>query len=164
MIVKFLNGTEKNIESLVGADLSFADLKDVNREGVDFTRAYLTGADLRGADLNHANFREANLTCANLEGADLTYANLEGAELRNAIFRSADLMKADLTGAKMDYSTWPLWCGSIGVKVDVKIAKQLVYHAISVDCDDPEFLKIREFCKDFANGFHRVQDKDCKKV
>lgn len=84
---------------------------------------------------------------------DLCEANLCGADLRGA-----DLCKADLRGANIDFSCWPLWCGSLGVKVDVRIARQLAYHFCALDCDDPEYIKARNAILDIANQFHRVQE------
>lgn len=70
----------------------------------------------------------------------------------------ADLSKADLRGANIDYACWPLWCGSLGVKVDVRIARQLAYHLCALDCDDPEYIKARDALLPFSNQFHRVQE------
>lgn len=89
--------------------------------------------NLRGADLHRANLCEADLCGANLRGADLR-------------------------GANIDYACWPLWCGSLGVKVDVRIARQLAYHLCALDCDDPEYIKARNALLPFANQFHRVQE------
>ena len=80
---------------------------------------------------------------ADLRGADLWGANLRGANLR---------------GADLDYSCWPLWCGSLGAKVDKRIAVQLAYHFCSLNCDDPEYLTMRNSLIDFANQFHRIDE------
>ena len=96
--------------------------------------------DLRYADLRYANLRYADLRYANLRYADLRYANLRYANLR---------------GADIDFSCWPLWCGSLGVRVDKKIAVQLMYHACALNCDDSEYLAVRAACLDFANKMHR---------
>lgn len=69
-----------------------------------------------------------------------------------------ELHGADLRGANIDYACWPLWCGSLGVKVDVRIARQLAYHLCALDCDDPEYIKARDALLPFANQFHRVQE------
>ena len=95
-------------------------------------------ADLRGADLGGANLRGANLSYANLRYADLRYADLRGADL--------------------DFSCWPLWCGSLAVKVCKRIAVQLAYHFCRLDCDDPEYIAARNAILDFANQFHRVDE------
>ena len=65
----------------------------------------------------------------------------ERADLRWANLQDADLQRADL-----DFSSWPLWCCSVGVKVDKRIAVQLLYHAVAVmrGVDDAE-------CKYVAN-------------
>ena len=86
-------------------------------------------------------------------------ANLHGAILNDANLRSADLHGANLHGANVDFSSWPLWCGSLkGVKVDARIARQLAYHLCSVVCDDPEFTSIRDQILPFANKFHKVDE------
>ena len=100
-------------------------------------------ADLQGANLQGANLQDANLQDANLQGADLRYANLQGANLQ---------------GANLDYSCWPLWCGSLDVKVDRRIAAQLAYHFCRLDCDDPDYIAARNAIIHFANEFHRVEE------
>ena len=93
------------------------------------------------------------------EIADLRNAVLRGADLCGADLSDADLRGADLRGADVDYSSWPLWCGSLkGVKVDARIARQLAYHLCSVVCDDPEFTSARNQILPFANKFHRVDE------
>ena len=95
---------------------------------------------------------------ANIHGANLCEANLSEANLRRSNLRGADLRGADLRGANLDYSCWPLWCGSLDVKVDARIARQLAYHFCRLDCDDPEYLEARKTIAKFANGFHRVDE------
>ena len=70
----------------------------------------------------------------------------------------ADLRGADLRGADLDYSCWPLWCGSLDVKADKKIAAQLAYHFCRLDCDDPKYIKTRNAILNFANQFHQVDE------
>lgn len=85
-------------------------------------------------------------------------ANFYWTNFRGADLRGADLCGADLCGAGLDYSCWPLWCGSLDVKVDARIARQLAYHFCRLDCDDPEYLEARKAIAKFANGFHRVDE------
>jgi uncharacterized protein YjbI with pentapeptide repeats len=106
-------------------------------------------------DLIRTNDGEKRL---NLRHADLTGADLTGANLRHADLGHADLRHADLTCADLDFSSWPLWCGSLNVKVDAKIARQLAYHFCRLECDDPDFIAARNAIIGFANGFHRVDE------
>jgi hypothetical protein len=76
--------------------------------------------------------KKADLRGADLRGADLRVADLRGADLRGADLRVADLREADLSGANIDFSCWPLWCGSLNAKIDERIARQLLYHAFAV--------------------------------
>ena len=89
-------------------------------------------------------------------------ADLRGVNLWRADLREADLRVANLRGANLDYSCWPLWCGSLDVKVDARIAAQLAYHFCRLDCDDPDYIAARNAILDFANTFHRV--KECGKL
>ena len=118
----------------------------------------LRGADLFEADLCEADLCEADLCEADLCEADLCEADLCEADLCVADLSKADLRAADLRGANIDYACWPLWRGSLGVKVDVRIARQLAYHLCALDCDDPEYIKARNALLPFANQFHRVQE------
>ena len=137
-----------------------------NEEGgekADLYRADLGGANLGRADLGGANLGRADLCWANLHGADLGGADLGGANLGRADLGRANLYRANLhgaylCGADLDYSCWPLWCGSLDVKVDARIARQLAYHFCRLDCDDPEYLEARKAIAEFANGFHRVDE------
>jgi uncharacterized protein YjbI with pentapeptide repeats len=80
----------------------------------------------------------------------------ERADLRYADLRDANLRDANLHGADLDFSCLPLWCGSLGVIVDRRIAAQIAYHFCSLVCDDDEVVHIQKLLYDFANTFHRV--------
>lgn len=122
-----------------------------NEEGGHY--ADLLGANLHGADLHGADLRGANLQAANLHGA-----NLQRADLQRANFRGANLRGANLRGANIDYSCWPLWCGSLGVKVDRRIFCQLAYHLCRVIVDDDECKEAQLRLGRLANEFHRADE------
>ncbi|MDY6958315.1 MAG: pentapeptide repeat-containing protein, partial [Halobacteriota archaeon] len=96
-----------------------------------------------------------------LRWANLRGANLRGADLRGADLRWANLRWANLRGANLDFSVWPLWCGSSNVKIDERLARQLLAHAFHV---------AKEFCPptqeqiEFCNGFHRIQSGEFPKL
>ena len=126
---------------------------DYDLSGADLRGANLMSADLSGADLRGANLRGANLRSADLRSADLRGADLSGADLSDANLRSADLSDANL-----DYSCYPLWCGSLHLKADKRLACQLAYHLCSMQCDDADYIKMRNSILGFANQFHRVDE------
>ena len=70
----------------------------------------------------------------------------------------ANLTGADLRGTDIDFSCYPLWCGSLGLKADKRLACQLAYHLCSMQCDDAEYIKMRNSILGFANKFHRVDE------
>lgn len=140
---------------LTGANLTGANLTEANLREAGLRWANLREANLRWADLTGANLTRADLTEADLTGANLREADLREANLRWANLRWADLRWANLREANLDFSAWPLWCGSLNVKCDTRLARQLAYHLCALDCDDPEFLQVREACLDFANKMHR---------
>lgn len=119
-------------------------------------RANLTEADLTRADLTRADLTEAYLT-----GANLTWANLTEADLRGA-----DLTGADLTGANLDFSSLPLWCGSLSAHFDDRQLIQIAYHLVkaglqSKNASEETKAELSKLI-DFANKFHRVDE--CGKI
>ena len=90
--------------------------------------------------------------------ADLRGANLVGADLRGANLWEANLRGANLREADLDYSCWPLWCGSLDVRVCKRIAAQLAYHFCRLDCDDPEVIAAQNAIIPLANQFHRADE------
>ena len=143
-----LNGCKK---AILEYDLSRADLSRADLSGADLSRANLSRADLSRADLSGADLSRANLSRANLSRANLSGADLSGADLSRA-----NLSRANLSGANLDFSCLPLWCGGLNLKVDKRLACQLTYHLCSMQCDDAEFVAMRNSILRFANQFHRA--------
>ena len=101
---------------------------------------------------------------AYLQGAYLRGANLQDAYLRGAYLQGADLRDVDLRGADIDYSAWPLWCGSLEAYIDDRIAIQLLYHLLRpaqaspyVSQEVKEKLMTDDLI-DLANRFHRAEE------
>ena len=145
------------------ADLSGADLSDANLRGANLSDANLSDANLRGANLSDANLSDANLRRADLSDANLRRADLSGADFSDANLSDANLRRADLSGAdlrraNLDYSCYPLWCGSLHLKADKRLACQLAYHLCSMQCDDADYIKMRNSILGFANQFHRADE------
>ena len=111
---------------------------------------------------NHEGGERVNLQYADLGKADLRNADLRNAYLQYADLRNADLQYADLRYAYLDYSCLPLWCGSMGMVVDRKIAAQIAAHFCALSCDDPDFQKARAAIIDFALTSHRADDLGLK--
>lgn len=126
----------------------------------------LSGAYLIGSSLRMANLRGATMLGADLSSADLTGANLQGANIREANLTKAHLYLANLTDANFDFACWPLFCGSLNVKIDKRIFCQLIYHALRAgqSVEDPEVKKLFEIPEivNLANQFHRVEE--CGKI
>ena len=113
--------SEDELDSVVGAQLSGANLRFALARKAFFAGADLTGADLRGAfliladlsgaslwmsnlgdaSLGEANLRGTSLLGGNLTGADLKGAHLNGADLTDADLSDADLSDTDLSGAQL---------------------------------------------------------------
>ena len=123
--------------------------------------AYRRETEFAPIDLTDADLTDADLTRADLRGADLRGANLRGANLRGA-----NLTGANLTDAKLDYSSLPLWCGSLKMKTDERQRKQIAYHLASLfvhaeNVTDEE-KALYSAIATYANGFHRVGE--CPKL
>jgi len=129
------------------ADLRNADLRNAYLEGTNLQDANLQNADLRNVDLQHANLQDANLRYA-----DLRYANLRYADLRNVDLRNVNLRYADLQNANLDFSCFPLWCGSFGIIDDGRLIKQLLGHIARITTTDKKLAKwIKKIPKEYVN-------------
>ena len=107
------NLSEMNLRgaNLRRADLSGADLNGTNLIGADLERADLSGTNLiktnlsgvnhSWMDLSGTNLCRTNLSRTNLSGMDLRGMDLHGANLRRAELIKADLRRANLNGADL---------------------------------------------------------------
>lgn len=108
--------------------------------------------------------REEGGERADLRGSDLSDSILRNSDLRYSDLRNSNLRGADLRGSNLDYSAWPLWCGSLKAHVDDRIAIQLLYHTLSVVQHSPyvsDELKRALLTPgniDAANRFHHVDE------
>ena len=88
-------------------------------------------------------------------------ANLRGANLRGANLREANL----------DFSAWPLWCGSLNVTVSLDFVRQLSYHVMGLivpdadmsDEERAELARVREVLAPFANQWTGIDRHTLKK-
>jgi len=70
-----------------------------------------------------------------------------------------DLQGADLREVNLDFADWSLSCESLRPITDEKQRTQLMFHTLSLfkhakELSDEE-RAIFDFCKDYANKFHR---------
>jgi uncharacterized protein YjbI with pentapeptide repeats len=154
---------------LQDADLQDADLRDADLHGADLHGANLRYADLQDADLRDANLRDADLRYADLRdadlhGANLRYADLRGANLRYADLRDANLRHANLQDADLDFSCFPLWCGSFNIIDDGHIAKQLLSHIARLNIRDKKLKSwVEKIPVEYKNEFCERHDIEKEK-
>ena len=86
---------------LHGVDLTGADFREVNLNGVDLSRAGLQRADLSSAMLHRASLCGANLSEADLENVGLRLAQVVRADLRRTNLQGAGLYGVELGGADL---------------------------------------------------------------
>jgi hypothetical protein len=135
-----------------------AKLQNAYLYGADMRGADMRGADMQGAHMKDAKLQNAYLYGADMRGADMKDADMQGADMRGADMRGADMRGADMRGADVDYSVWPLWCGSFDVKCDIRLASQLAYHFCRLDCKDKEVVAAQNALITLANKFHRAEE------
>ena len=98
------------------------------------------------------NMEKCNLSGSDLSDSNLSYSNLSGSNLSGS----------NLSGSNLDYSCWGLSCKTLNVKIDKKIAVQLLYHTMRAmqfvdDKECKEFLRNKSNMK-LVNQFHRVEE------
>ena len=147
---------------LQGANLQCADLKLAELQGANLQNTCLQFANLYGADLQRVNLQDANLQDANLEVADLQFANLQNANMKYAILQNTCLQNPNLQGADLDFSTLPLWIGSLNMKIDKRLFCQLLYHTVQAgqSVEDTEVKALLNFDEvlNLVNQFHRIDE------
>jgi len=139
-------------------NLSCIKMPYANMTGANMTGADLTGANMTGANLTRANLTGANLTGANMTGAYMSHANLTGATMTDANLTRANMSCANMTDAILDFSCWPLWCGSFTVRIDAQIAAQLAYHLLRVWPDAKTDLV------SLANSWKGIEKHELKRI
>ncbi len=87
--------------NLAGSDLDYTNLSHCDLSKAEMIRADLSNANLLGARLGRVNLSYADLFKANLANAFLSNADLSHADLSQANLSNADLTRADLSGAKL---------------------------------------------------------------
>ena len=87
----------------------------------------------------------------------------EKADLSDSDLSYSDLRYSNLRGSDLDFSCWPLWCGGLNVKIDDRLAIQLLFHTVQnalyspyVSDDIKRVLGNKEVV-DIANRFHREE-------
>lgn len=88
--------------SVLGIDLSGANLQRADLRGADFYRAWLVATDFSGAQLECAVFGEATLGGAKFHNCDLREANFMKAHLYGADFTGANLTGTKFYGAFLE--------------------------------------------------------------
>jgi len=92
-------------------------------------------------------------------------ANLLGADLQGADLQGANLLGANLLGADLDFSCFPLWCGSFSMKIDTRLVWQLIAHLKRCDTSDvsKKAKKALEALEPYKNEFCRYRN-DVKQI
>ena len=161
---KWLNGEDCGEKAdLRNVDFLNFDLQGVDLRGSDLQGSDLQGSDLQGSNLRWSNLRWSNLRWSNLQGSNLQGSNLQGSDLQGSNLQGSDLQGSNLRGsnlrgADIDFSCWPLWCGSLDVTVDKRIAAQLAYHFCRLVCDDDEVKQAQKMLAPLADQFHRAEE------
>lgn len=125
-----------------------------NEEGgerADLSNTDMSNTNLSNTNLFYADMSNTNLSYANLSNSDLSYANLSNSDLSHA-----DLRNANLSGANLDYSCWPLWCGSLNAKADEALCSQLAYHLARLMQNSGVSLDIS--ISELANKARQIKD------
>lgn len=171
---KWLNDEEGGVY----ADLNGSNLRNSNLSYSDLRYSHLNGSDLSGSNLGHSKLSDSDLNGNDLSGSDLSYSdlshsnlsgsNLIGSDLSGSNLLCSNLSGSNLSGSNIDYSCWPLWCRSLDVHIDDRIARQILYHLMRpclVSPDVSEDFKRALFTPELiaeANAFHRVEE--CGKI
>jgi hypothetical protein len=131
------------------------NLRDSDLRHSDFSGSFLRYSDFSGSDSRYSDFSGSDLSGSDFSGSDLRGSDLSNSDLKYSDLRGSDLRDSDLRGSDLDYSCWPLWCGSKNAKVGMELIYQLLAHVSALDCEDAEYLEIKNAIKKYAEKSHR---------
>ena len=94
----FCNLTQANFK---GSDLNGVNLSYANLSGANLSNSNLTGANLSNSNLTGVNLTEVDLSNTIWTGANLSGANLSGVDFSNKEFIGATLTEVNLTEANL---------------------------------------------------------------
>ena len=99
-----------------GKNLAFADFRDQDLSGANFSNAYLINAKFDGANLeaadfsgaraNNVTFRDARLSDASFAGAEVELADFSGASMTGTDFNDAFVRHAKMTKNQAQQSNY----------------------------------------------------------
>jgi uncharacterized protein YjbI with pentapeptide repeats len=98
-------GANLTLANLRNIDLDSADFTEADATGADFSESTLRGAIFRGAAAKEARFVRSVCDAADFSGANLMFAILQKASLDGASFARSNLFRADLSRARGDDAT-----------------------------------------------------------
>ena len=112
-----LEGTQLTMARLQGANLLKVDLRTVQLQATDFSRARLWGVNLEDVELGNSCFADARMVEALLTGSKASGASFHGADLSytglaEIEWEDCDLRWADLRGAAFQMGSTR--CGLVG--------------------------------------------------
>lgn len=139
-------------------DLKFSNLASAVTRSSSFIYANLTESNFSHACFEQTDLQNAILTRSDLSRAHFCTSSLRNAEMNLCKMYLTDFSGTDLSGANLDFSAWPLWCGTGHVIADARLAEQLAAHFCALNCDDPEYLVARAAILEFATKSHRATE------
>jgi len=157
-------------------DISEAELYNADLYNVDFSHTKLRDSNLSGSILTNSVFYRTDISWVNMKcvsGTNVTFnqsnlgwSDFSGADLKNSIFRNSRLTGVNFINVKLngtrlynndiDFSCFPLFCGSLDIKCDEKLFQQLAYHLCRLIVDNDEIKQCQKALIDVANKFHRA--------
>lgn len=145
--VDFANLHAENITikggRLDSCKLVWARLRNGKFENLDIVNSKAVHAYFSDSTFTRCRLLNNNFECADIDGCTFWCALLSrnnfhktmflNTKLIKSEFPNNNLLKADLEGihlieTPLDFSEFPLWCGSFGMKPDDRLVAQLIYH------------------------------------
>ena len=144
-----------------GLDFSNCHLEDAVLDGMSFRNCNFSFAMMKGASMVQTDFTRCNLSNVQLRDAKMMFAsfdhcNLKRAKLNYADIRQVNFYRSELIDINIDFSSWPMWCGTKNSIVGEKLAQQIAAHFCALICDDPETKRMQALLLDYARNSHRA--------
>ncbi len=136
---------EKSFSKL---DLKNKKLQECDWENCKFENCNFEYSDLSSSCIENCEFIDCNFYHCDMNNGCLTNSIFRDCDVRVVNLLMTDLTNTDFSTSNIDYSTFPLWCGSFDVILDDEQKQQLLYHLLRIA---PEY-RSKKLCA-IANGF-----------
>lgn len=122
---------------LCNAEIKSSEFLKCDLQCILSSGCFMQQSKLADCDAGYSIFVKSKIVQSTFTHTNLCHANFEDASIASTGFRCCDTVGISLDGTELvegtalDFSSFPLWCGSLHAKPDDRLVSQLLFHITS---------------------------------